>query len=113
MRPRSLPLDERSTHSPSPRSGRAQAGIWQGVPSGSTQSAQSPSSRANARPSSMVSTLKRSSTSASTMASCWIGSYTRIGRSSRPRCRRSRAYAMAAMPEERCPEKSTGTLSTS
>ncbi len=59
---------ERSQNPASPcRSGSAQAGIWQGVPSGSVQSAQCSSSRAKPRPSSIVSTWNRSSTSSSTI----------------------------------------------
>ena len=75
MRAMTRPLTcERSTQSPWSRSGNAQAGIRQGVPSGSVHSAQCLSSSAKARPSSMVSTWNRCSTSSSTMASCWTGS---------------------------------------
>ena len=61
---------ERITHRPGSRSGNAQMGILHCVPSGRTQSAQQFSSSANARPISMVSTPKRSSTSSSTIANC-------------------------------------------
>jgi len=67
-------LLERITHRFPSRSGNAQRGIWHGVPSGSTQSLQLASSSANARPSSIVSTPNRSSTSSSTIASCCTGS---------------------------------------
>ena len=79
------PVWDRMTQPWSIRSGNAHTGTWQGDPSGSVQSAQSASSRANPRPSSMVSTSKRSSTSLSTMASCCWMSYTRTGLGSRPR----------------------------
>ena len=50
---------ESSTHSPFRRTGLAQTGIRQGVPSGSTQSVHHLSSWANARPNSMASTRNR------------------------------------------------------
>ena len=69
----------------------AQAGILHGWPSGKVQSTQCSSSNAKPRPSSIVSTWNRSSTSSSMIASCWMGSYTRIGLDSRPSCLRSLA----------------------
>ena len=89
MRPMTVPVGERSTHLSPLRSTRVHAGRLHGVPSGRTQSCQSFSSAANARPISTTSTPKRASTSGSTTASCWITSYTLVGRVGRPRWLRS------------------------
>ena len=113
MRASTVPRGDTRRHSPSVRTGRTHAASWQGVPSLMRQSRHDVSSRAKPRPSSRVSTPKRSSTSGSTTAICWMGSWMRTGRQGSPSWSRSRAYAMPAMPEDRWPEKSTGTASGS
>ncbi len=56
---------------------------------------------------------RRSTTSSSTSPSIWNTSYTRTGRVSRPRCRRSRSRGWAMMPLMIEPPRSRGTRSGS